>query len=235
MSRPKSAPITNRLLTALSPTDRQRIVRHCAPFKLAFADVLYESGERMRHVYFPNDGVISLLAPVDGDHCAEVGMVGNEGITGIPAVLGVNISPVRALVQGAGTALRMPVESFRNEVKRNPVLQRQLNRYLHGLMVQIAQTAGCNSRHTVGQRLARWLLMTHDRLGTDEFYLTQKFLALMLAVQRSGVTIAAGILQKKKLIRYNRGNIVILNRRGLERVSCSCYRTANKLSDITPV
>ncbi len=228
----KSVPVANRLLAALPLKDRRRLLRECAQVDLTFGDVLYEPGDRIRYVYFPNSGVISLLAPVDGREVAEVGMVGNEGIAGIAVALGAKISPVRALVQGAGTAQRMGVASFCDEVARSPVLRRQLNRLLYGLMVQFAQTAACNARHLLGPRLARWLLMTHDRLQSDEFYLTQEFLAFMLGVQRSGVTAAAGSLQKKKLIRYRRGNIVILNRRGLERASCTCYRIVNELGSI---
>lgn len=221
--------VTNRLLATLPPKDYRRLLRHCSHVTLTFSDVLYEPGDRLRHVYFPNSGLISLLAPIDGRAVAEVGMVGSEGVAGIVLALGKKISPVRALVQGSGTALRMSASSFCDELKRSPTLQRQLNGYLYGLMVQIGQTAACNGRHPLAPRLARWLLLVHDRLRSNRFYLTQEFLALMLGVQRGGVTMAARALQKKKLIRYSRGNIFILNRRGLERASCECYRAVNEL------
>jgi hypothetical protein len=160
----------------------------------------------------------------------EVGMVGREGVAGIPLFLGVNVSPVLALVQGSGSAMRTTAAAFRNEAERSPSLRRELNRYLYAFIVQVAQTAACNSGHQLGPRLARWLLMTHDRMQADEFYLTQDFLAQMLGVQRAGVTKAAGLLQEKKLIRYRRGHITILDRRGLERASCRCYASVNELS-----
>jgi CRP-like cAMP-binding protein len=228
----KSVPLSNRLLAGLLLKDQRRIARSCSQVKLTLGDVLYEPGDRMRYVYFPRSGIISLFAPVDGREMAEVGMVGNEGMAGKALAYGAKVSSMRALVQVSGVALRMPAASFRNEIARNPALQQQLNRHLFGLIVQIAQTAACNARHLLGPRLARWLLMTHDRLQSDEFHLTQEFLAQMLGVRRSGVTAAAGALQKKKLIRYSRGNIVVLNRRGLERASCTCYRVVNELCGI---
>ncbi|MBI3897680.1 MAG: Crp/Fnr family transcriptional regulator [Gammaproteobacteria bacterium] len=214
----------NRLLAALPLKDYQRVVERCQPVQLTFADVLCESGDRIEYVYFVGRGLVSLLTPVDSRLHIEVGIVGREGMAGIPLMLGATFSPVRMLVQGAGTALRMPAASFRSEIKRSPALQRQLNRYLCTLMVQVAQTAACNSLHLVGPRLARWLLMTQDRVESNEFYLTQEFLVPMLGVQRAGINKAAHSLQRQKLIRYSRGNITIINRRGLERASCSCYQ-----------
>jgi hypothetical protein len=149
---------------------------------------------------------------------------------GISLYLGVNVSPVRALVQGSGSAMRITAAAFQSEAERSPSLRRELNRYLYTFIVQVAQTAACNSSHQLAPRLARWLLMTHDRMQSDEFYLTQEFLAHMLGVQRAGVTKAAGLLQKKKLIRYRRGHIAILDRRGLELASCQCYSSVNKMS-----
>jgi CRP-like cAMP-binding protein len=233
MSSLKRTLAGNDLLAALSPNDRRRLLARCTQVDLTYADVLCESGARIRHAYFPNRGLISLLTPVDRRPNVEVGMVGREGMAGIPLFLGVNVSPVRALVQGSGSAMRITAAAFRNEVERNPSLRRELNRYLYTFIVQLAQTAACNTRHELRSRLARWLLMTHDRMQSDKFYLTQEFLAQMLGVQRAGVTKAAGLLQKKKLIRYRRGHITILDRRGLERASCSCYSSVNKISSYT--
>lgn len=227
---PKKNPTTtNRLLMALPQQSRDHLLKQCRPFKLTFADVLCEPGDRMRHVYFPNHGLISLMTPVQGHANAEVGMVGREGVAGIPLFLGINTSPVRWLVQGAGDAMRMPAAAFKEETARNAPLRHALGLYLHTFIVQVAQTAACNGRHQLGPRLARWLLMTHDRMQIDTFGLTQEFLADMLNVQRAGVTKAAGLLQRKKLIHYRRGNITILNRQGLEDAACGCYRVVHEI------
>lgn len=167
-----------------------------------------------------------MLTPADGHASVEVG---REGMAGMALYLGVGVSPVRMLVQGSGTALRIKAAAFRLEITRNPLLQRGLYRYLYGFMAQVAQTAGCNRFHRTGERLARWLLMTHDRVKSNEFQLPQEFLVHMLGVRRSSVTLAARVLQKKMLIRYNRGKITILNRQGLERASCGCYRAVNDI------
>ena len=233
MSSLKHAPPLNDLLAALPRSDRQHLLARSTQVELTYADVLYESGERIRHVHFPNRGLISLLTPMHRRPSVEVCMVGREGMAGIPLFLGVDVSPMRALVQGSGSAMRITAAAFRDEAERSPSLRRQLNRYLYTFFVQVAQTAACNSNHQLGPRLARWLLMTHDRVQSDEFYLTQEFLSQMLGVQRAGVTKAAGLLQKKKLIRYRRGRITILNRRGLERASCECHSVVNKMSGRT--
>src|SRR5712692_4558955 len=229
MSTAKYAPVANGVLRALSRPESQRLLAGCKQVSLTYGDILCEPGEQLQHVYFVNDGIISLLAPMDGHMSVEVGLVGREGMAGMPLLLGIDVSPVRMLVQGTGTAMRMNAASFRNEIKRNPALQRSLNHYLYAFMAQVAQTAACNRYHLLGARLARWLLMTHDRAQSDKFYLTQEFLAHMLGVRRAGVTRAAGALQKKKLIRYSRGTITVLDRKGLERVSCGCYSTVNEI------
>lgn len=234
MSSPKRAPPANRLIAALPRGDRQRLLAKCKRVDLTYAEVLCEPGQRIEHVYFPTGGLISLLTPVDRGSGVEVGMVGREGVAGIPLFLGVNTSSVRALVQGSGSAMRMTAASFRSQTARSPGLRRQLNRYLYGFIVQVSQTAACNSRHRLGPRLARWLLMTHDRTQSDRFFLTHAFLAQMLSVQRAGVTKAARLLQKKKLISYKRGHITVLDRRGLERASCACYRVVNRICDTLP-
>lgn len=229
MSILKHAAATNLVLRTLSPKENQRLLARHQQVNLTYGDVLCEPGEQLRHVYFPNSGIISLLTPVDGHSSVEVGLVGREGMAGMALFLGVNVSPVRMLVQGSGTAMRIRATEFRHELGRNPALRRSLNRYLYGFMAQVAQTTGCNRFHQIGARLARWLLMTHDRVASNQFQLTHEFLAHMLGVRRSGITLAARILQKKKLIRYSRGKITILNRKGLEHASCECYRTVNDL------
>ena len=231
MSIANNTPVANSVLRALARKDGQRLLARHDQVDLTYGDILCGPGKRLRHVYFPNSGIISLLIPVDGQASVEVGLVGREGMAGMALFLGIGVSPARMLVQGSGTAMRIKAAEFRHEIKRNPVLQRELNRYLFGFMAQVAQTAGCNRFHRIGPRLARWLLMTHDRAGSDEFHLTQDFLAHMLGVQRAGISLAASVLQKKKLIRYRRGNITILNRNGLERASCKCDRAVNDICE----
>jgi len=235
MSIAKYTPATNSVLRTLSRKDSQRLLARHEQVDLTYGDILCEPGKQLRHVYFPNSGIISLLTPVDGHASVEVGLVGREGMAGMALFLGVGVSPVRMLVQGSGTAMRIKAAAFRHEIKRNPVLRRGLNHYLYGFMAQVGQTAGCNRFHHIGARLARWLLMTHDRVKSNEFQLTQAFLAHMLGVRRAGVTLAARVLQKKKLIRYSRGKITILDRKGLEHASCGCYRAVNDLCEHTSV
>jgi CRP-like cAMP-binding protein len=223
--------ITNRLLAALPRKDRQRVTVGCEQVELTYADVLCEPGARIQHAYFPADSFISLAAPVDGRASLEVGLIGNEGMLGIPLILGIRVSPYRALVRGSGTALRMTVASFHRELGASLALRRGLNRYLYALMAQFAQTAACTGFHVLESRLARWLLMTHDRAHGNSFHLTHDFLAEMLGVRRVGVTKAAGALQRAKLIGYRRGQITVLDRPGLEATSCDCYRTMKETYD----
>lgn len=216
-------PVANSLLAALPRKDYQRLLAGLEPVTLTFGKVLYEPGDSIRHVYFPNNSLVSLLTLADGHLPLEVGMVGPEGMVGTPMSLGIDVSPVRALVQGSGSALRMTAACFRRALRQSPPLQQALHRYVHLLMVQVTQTAACNRFHMVEARLARWLLMTRDRVGANRFRLTQEFLAHMLGVRRVGVTKAAGALQRRKLIGYSRGNITILDQQSLEAASCRCY------------
>jgi len=224
---PRSAkprePVANRLLAAPASQEYQRLRPHLESFTLSFGDILYEPGQIIRHVYFPNNGIVSLLSMVEERSTLEVGMVGNEGMVGISVFLGAPNSLNRALVQGAGTAMRMTAQAFRKHIGHNGPLPDLLRPYTNSLLAQISQTAACNRFHKVDARLARWLLITHDRIGSDEFWLTQRFLSDMLRVRREGVTVAARALQHAKLIRYVRGQITILNRAGLEAESCICY------------
>jgi len=218
------APAVNRLLEALPKSDRRRVLDRCETVELVFADVLSTSWQQLGHVYFPTQGFISLIMPIDGPASLEVGLVGDEGMFGVPLALGVDVSPVRAVVQGAGSALRMDAGRFRGELGRSPALQRKINHYAFVRYTQLAQTAACTRFHVVESRLARWLLMTQDRAHAASFHVTQEFLALMLGVRRVGVTKAASSLQRRSLIRYHRGNITVLDRRGLKAASCGCYK-----------
>jgi CRP-like cAMP-binding protein len=219
-------PVVNRLIAGLPRAERNRILERCELVDLVFGTVLCESGQPIRHVYFPVTGFISLVGKVSGHPPLEMRLIGNEGMLGVTLVLGVNTVPLRGVVQGSGTALRMTAAQFRRELRGSPALHRRLNHYLYVLMAQLAQTAACNRFHEVEPRLARSLLMTHDRAHADHFHLTHEFLADMLGVRRSGITIAAGALQQRKLIDYTRGEINILDRTGLEAASCECYDAA---------
>ena len=216
-------PPANRLLAMLPGKEYRRILPELKRTTLTFGEVLYDPGDRIRHVYFPNNSIVSLLSAVGDRSTLEVGMVGNEGMTGLPIFMGVDVSTTRALVQGSGSAMKMTSGAMRHEANRLGSLHRLLHRYSHSLLTQISQSSACNRFHTVDARLARWLLMTGDRLGEDQFRLTQDFMSNMLGVRREGVNKAAGALQAKKLIRYSRGNLAILNRTGLEAASCACY------------
>lgn len=224
------AGIQNSLLAALPRKFYQQLLPGLTPVDLAFGEILYEPGKPIKAVYFPSASLVSLLAPLDGHLALEVGMVGREGMVGIPLALGISVSPVRALVQGAGRALKMSAARFRTELRRSPPLQRALNRYVHAMMAQISQTAACNRFHVVEARLARWLLMTRDRVRSGQFRMTQEFLSHMLGVRRVGVTEAACALQRRKLIEYRRGSITILDDRGLEAASCSCYEIVKDMN-----
>lgn len=217
-------PPVNRLLGALPRREAQRLLAACEAITLELGEVLYEPGTRIGHVYFPTDSFISLLVTVDGTAELEVGMVGNEGMLGTPLILGVEVSSLRALVQGAGPAWRLNAAAFARQLDRHPVLRRALHRYLQVRMSQLAQTAACTRFHVVEERLARWLLMTQDRAHGAEFHVTHEFLAYMLGVRRVGVTRAANALQQRRLISYHRGEVTILDRAGMEAAACGCYR-----------
>lgn len=190
--------------------------------------VLSEPGTPTRHVYFPTEGFISLVAMSSDTGGVEVGMVGTEGMLGAQLALGVSVAPLHALVQGPGSALRIPTAAFNRELAATPALQRTLSRYLYVLMSQLATSATCLRFHQVGPRLARWLLMSQDRAESDSFHSTHEFLGYMLGVRRVGVTSAAGALQRAGLIEYHRGDFKVLNRAGLEKAACSCYATDQK-------
>ncbi len=223
-SPPARAP-ANRLLESLARGGRQRFLESCDSVELESGVVLHEPGAFIEHVYFPTSSFISMMIPVDEDSVLEVGLVGDEGMLGLPLLLGVEASPLRALVQGSGHAWRMEAGIFAAELEHHPRLRRELLRYLQVCVSQLAQTAACTRFHLVEQRLARWLLMTQDRAHQDEFHVTHEFLAYMLGVRRVGVTKAATALQKRHLIHYHRGEVTVLDRPGMQLASCSCYQT----------
>lgn len=219
----------NRVLKNLQPKDFRRLSSSMETITLPFGDVLYEPGDRIDYVYFPNDCLISLVAKAGDRQLAEVGLVGSEGAVGGSSALGVGISPFQAIVQGAGTATRIHVSHLARNSRGIGSLQGGLLKFSHLLTAQVAQTAACNRFHVVSARLARWLLMTRDRRLTNEFRLTQEFLANMLGVQRGGVSRAASSFKKKQIIRYSRGRIVILNQKALVAAACPCYLKIRKL------
>lgn len=220
----KHAPPANRLLAALPKREYQCLLPNLEQFPLVFREILYEPGEPIRNVYFPASGVVALLAAIEDRATLEVGLVGREGMVGVPIFMGVKTSRNRAVVQAAGSAMRMKATAFRRDCDKLSSLPRLLQRYTYLRLTHIAQGAACNRFHRVDARVARWLLTTHDRIGADEFRLTQEFLSNMLGVRREGVSKAASRLQQKRLINYNRGALTILNRAGLEAVACQCYR-----------
>jgi CRP-like cAMP-binding protein len=224
VSTKRSPSVQNQLLAALPEKEYQRLRHNLKEIPLVFEDILYEPDSVISDVYFPASGIISLLAGVKERATIEVGLVGREGMIGLPVFMGVKTSRNLAVVQGAGFAMSMKATVFRQECSEGGSLARLLQRYTHSVLTQISQSAVCNQFHAVDARLARWLLMTHDRVDQDEFLLTQEFLSNMLGVRREGVSKAAGDLQRSKLIRYSRGRLKILNRPGLEAISCSCYR-----------
>ena len=221
----REAPIANAnaVLAALSHADYQRLLAVLDPISLKFGEVLHEPGVPIRYVYFPVNCAISLLMAAGGERALEVGLVGREGMVGISLALGVEVSSVRALVQASGMAMRMKAAHFREALRQCPSLQRELYRYADAELALARQIVACNCFHAVEARLARWLLMTSDRVLSEEFFLTQDFLAQMLGVRRGTVNEAAGSLQQRNLISYSRGKIRILDPKGLEAASCPCY------------
>lgn len=218
----------NHLIERLARKDRLALLAVCEPVQLVLAEVLCEPGTPTRHVYFPVDAFISLVAQIDGKPALEVGMVGREGMLGAQVALGVPTSPLHALVQGAGSAWRVSTVAFRRELARSAPMRRAMDLYVYVLMSQLASSAACLRFHSIAPRLARWLLMSHDRAHGDRFHVTHEFLAYMLGVRRVGITVAAGSLQRGGLIEYHRGEITVLDRGGLEAAACSCYREAQK-------
>jgi len=219
----RKSPVNNRLLAALPKEEYQRLFPKFEQVRLIFSENIYDHGETIRHIYFPSSGIISLLATVEETATLEVGIIGKEGVVGIPVFLGVKTSLNRAVVQGEGLAMRIKTADFLKECRKGGVLPQILQRYTHSLLAQVSQSAVCYRFHSSDARLARWLLMTSERLETTKFRITQEFLSNMLGVRREAVNKSAIILQQLQLISYSRGNISILNQAGLEKAACECY------------
>ena len=219
--------VQNQLLAALPRKDQQRLLTSCESVDIHFSDALYEPEQKIRHVYFPCDSFVSYVRSMERGERVELGMIGSEGMLGIPVALGVGVAPFYAIVQGTGSALRMKADLFKKALEDIPTLKRRINRYIYVMLNQSAQNATCLRFHLVEQRLARWLLMSQDRAKSDKLYLTQEFLSAMLGVRRVGVSNAASSLHEHKLITYSRGEITILDREGLIGASCPCYQADN--------
>lgn len=228
MARIEQSDVRNRLLAGLPPDDFALLAGSLQPVALELEQVLQLPDELITAVHFPESGMVSMIAALEDGGLQEVGIVGSEGMVGLAVVLGADRSPIEALVQAGGTALLAPAVALRAAFDRSPAVRSALLRYMHAFHLQVAQTAACNGRHAVEERLARWLLMAHDRAGGDRFPMTQEFLAMMLGVRRAGVSVAAGILQRAGVIGYARGSITVVDRAGLEAASCDCYRAVRR-------
>ena len=224
-------PQQNHLLAALPPDVQIRLFPRLEPVSLPLGKVVYESGDTLRHVYFPTDSIVSLLYVMESGASAEISVVGNEGLIGISLFMGGESTPSRAVVQSAGNAYRLPGQQLKDEFNRHGDLQQVLLRYAQTLMTQMSQTAVCNRHHTIDQQLCRWLLLSLDRLPDNRLSMTQELIANMLGVRREGVTEAAGKLQRAGVILYSRGHITVLDRPKLEQLSCECYAVVKRETD----
>jgi CRP-like cAMP-binding protein len=229
MSEPN--PRDNHILDALPAEERDRLFPHLSLVSMPLGMILYESGEKMRHIYFPTNSIVSLLYVMKDGASAEIAVVGNEGAIGVALFMGGETTPSRAIVQSAGSAYRLDRKRLKIEFKRHGQMLQVLLRYTQSLITQMAQTAVCNRHHSVNQQLCRWLLLSLDRLQSNELKMTQELIANMLGVRREGVTAAAGELQRAGAIRYSRGRITVLDRPKLERLSCECYAVVKEESD----
>jgi len=225
-------PVSSRLLASLPSNEYRRLLPQLKPISLSFGDVLYDPGDTISYVYFPNDSIVSLLSTLNGRASVEIGMIGNEGMVGISLLMGVNRAPTRALVHAPGSAMRMPSIAVQQEVQRMGDLYHLLQRYTYSLLTQVCYLSTCNRFHPIDSRLARWLLMSHDRSGSNELRLTQEFMAEMLGGRREGVNKAIGTMQRNGIIEYSRGQLKILDSPALQRVSCVCYGLIKTQYDI---
>jgi CRP-like cAMP-binding protein len=225
----KALPSTaNRILNALTRSEYERLTPHLEPVTLWAGEVLCQPDQPITHVYFPNRGTVSIVSPFEDGRSVEVGMVGNEGMFGVCVFLGSISTPLLAQVQLAGDGLRMRADVLKKEFEKGGQLQDLLLRYTQAFITQIAQTAACNRAHPMEGRLSKWLLMCEDRANSKELELTHEFIGTMLGVRRAGVTVAAGVLKQRGLIEYSRGHITIMDREGLEAISCECYPIVKK-------
>jgi CRP-like cAMP-binding protein len=221
---PPTLSISNRLLRSLTADDLDPLRPHLHAVTLSHRQALSKPGTPIEDVYFVQDGMVSLVQPLENGAMIEVGMIGNEGFVGVPVLLGAETSPLETMVQIPGSALRMQVSAFRDELSRRSTLLGLLLRYTQALHIQVSLSAGCNGRHTLPERLARWLLMARDRASSDDLPLSHEFLSMMLGVRRAGVTVTVGTLKSAGLINNSHGRVTIIDRQGLEAASCECYR-----------
>src|SRR6476660_4809913 len=231
------SPNQNHLLAALPPAEFERLAKHLEPVAMPLGEILYEPGGQMQHAYFPTTAIVSLHYVMESGASAETAGVGNEGVLGISLFMGGDTTPSSAVVQTAGHGYRLPGRLLKEEFDRGGFMQRLLLRYTQALLTQMCQTAACNRHHSIEQQLCRWLLLTLDRLPSNELIMTQELVASMLGVRREGITQAAGNLQRAGFIRYRRGHIAVIERSGLEATACECYAVVKKelarlLSDV---
>lgn len=224
-------PHCNHLLAALSPEIRDRLFPHLELVEMKLGDVVYESGDSLRYVYFPIDSIVSLLYVMESGASGEISVVGNEGLVGVAVFMGGESTSSRAVVQSAGVAYRLRGQKLKDEFNKHGELLHLILRYTQALITQMAQTAVCNRHHSIDQQLCRWLLLSLDRLPGNRLTMTQELIANMLGVRREGVTDAAGKLQRQGIIEYSRGQITVLDRAGLERLSCECYAVVKRETD----
>jgi len=221
----------NRLLELLNPEDFERLRPHLRPLAFDYRQSLYEANQSIPFVYFPTDGVASLVNTMANGSAAEIGTIGNEGMVGLPVILGDRLAPTSAYVQVPGAGLRLRADVLSHELERSSRTRMVMLHYAHAFFNQVAQSAACNHFHSIEQRCCRWLLMTHDRVQSDQFLLTQEFLGMMLGVRRTSVTAVASVLKHWNLIEYRRGRVTILNRTGLEKHACECYAVSKRQFD----
>jgi CRP-like cAMP-binding protein len=231
MRVPQPNPRDNHILDALPDEERDRLFPHLGFVAMPLGRVLYESGDTLKHIYFPTDSIVSLLYVMKDGASAEIAVVGNEGAIGVALFMGGETTPSRAIVQSAGSAYRLDRKRLKQEFSRHGQMLHLLLRYTQSLITQMAQTAVCNRHHSVDQQLCRWLLLSLDRLRSNELRMTQELIANMLGVRREGVTAAAGELQRAGVIRYSRGKITVLDRAKLEQLSCECYSVVKRETD----
>jgi CRP-like cAMP-binding protein len=223
VSQIEQSAVRNRLLASLPSADFKRLAASLTPVTLTLKQTLLEAEEPIEVAYFIETGMISYLNYLEGGEAQEIGLIGSEGMIGLPLILGVDQAPFGALVQMEGTALRLSPTALRQAFNESETLRTRLLRYMQALHIQVSQTAACNNHHSLEERLTRWLLMAHDRAGNDQFPMTHEFMSMMLGVRRAGVTVTAGALKHAGLIHYTNGDITILDRPSLEAMACECY------------